>query len=587
MRTTQDDGFVVETDAYRLRVDQELPVAELSEPDGANPMRLFLLASLETERGMDGTLTHGPPTVVRFEGGATIAADQASTTWDAKQVRLRCTPDEVAFEVTVRGSGRLRTVRLLGGGYTGNPRWGGGQFHSAWSARTLFVPSPDDPNRIVQPAAEPATIGVVGGSLPGRGHWFFTPAPFLVAGHPELNADPATADGWQTFELRCSAAEATFTELRHAAFLGGFSFELAYEGQTTVDDIFTTPTLAIRMSRPPPYAALAEHAEWLRAAGNAPMAERAERPRWWTRPIFCGWGEQNRVARAEGVDPTSLSRRDRYDAWLDHLEQRGVVPGTVVIDDRWQTTYGRNEPDPERWPDLRGWIADRHARGQRVLLWFKAWDPEGLPVDACVTDVRGTPVSADPSSPAYQRILRTSLRDMLGPDGLDADGLKVDFTAQGPSGDGLRRVGDAWGVALLHRLCELVYRFAKEAEPDALVVAHTASPLFTDVTDMIRLNDLLRLSDPDPVAPAVAQMTHRARVASSIEPGMLIDTDDWCMPSLAEWRAYLAAKPGLGVPALYYATGLDYSGEPFTDADYAAIRSAWAEYEARRVQGSG
>jgi hypothetical protein len=68
---------------------------------------------------------------------------------------------------------------------------------------------------------------------------------------------------------------------------------------------------------------------------------------------------------------------------------------------------------------------------------------------------------------------------------------------------------------------------------------------------------------------------------------MLIDTDDWCMPSLDEWRAYLAAKPALGVPALYYATGLDYSGETFTDADYAAIRSAWAEYEARRVQGWG
>ena len=585
VRITEDDGVIVQTDAYRLHVDPALPIAELAEPDGTYPARLFLLAALETERGMDGTLAHGGPRVERSEATATIACEQTSTTWDAKEVSLRCTPEEVTFEVTVRGVGRLRTVRLLGGGFTGNPRWGSGQFHSAWSARTLFVGSPDDPRRITQPADEPATIGVVGGSLPGRGHWFFTPAPFLVAGHPAPNADPALTGGWQTLELRCSAEEATFTELRHAAFLGGFSLELAYEGETAVDGAFMTPRVAVRMAQPPPYEALAAHAERLRADGLAPRVERPDRPDWWTRPIFCGWGEQNRVARSERVNPAALSRRGRYDAWLGVLESHGVVPGTVVVDDRWQTTYGRNEPDPERWPDLRGWIAERHARGQRVLLWFKAWDPEGLPVEACVTDALATPVAADPTSPAYAEIVRSSMRELLGHDGLDADGLKVDFTAQGPSGDGLRRAGTAWGVALLHRLCDLVYRAAKEAKPDALVVTHTASPLFTDVTDMIRLNDLVRLSDPDPFAPAVPQMTHRSRVAASIEPGMLIDTDDWCMPSLDEWRAYLAAKPTLGVPALYYATGLDYSGEPFTDADYAAIRAAWADHEARRVQG--
>jgi len=39
------------------------------------------------------------------------------------------------------------------------------------------------------------------------------------------------------------------------------------------------------------------------------------------------------------------------------------------------------------------------------------------------------------------------------------------------------------------------------------------------------------------------------------------------------------------VPALYYATGIDHSGEAFGDDDYAAIRQAWAAWEARRVQG--
>jgi hypothetical protein len=581
-----DDEIAVETSAYRLVVDRAHPVARFTASDGRGPMRLFLLTGLDSDRGLDSTLSVGPVSADGKDGAVTITIEVISSLWTTKTHRLHCTEDEVSFVASVSGEGQLTSVRLLGGTYTGNPRWGGGMFHSEWSARTLFDPSPDDPRSVVLSAAEPATVGVVGNSLPGRGHWFFTPAPLLFAGNPVRGTDPGAspAEPWQTMELRPSLAKATFTEFRYAPFLGGFSLELAYESQTTVAGSFSTPPLVIRTGVKDPYSALAHHADALRRAGLAPTVRRDPSP-WWTRPIFCGWGEQSRTAKLEGGHPTSYARQDRYDAWLGLLADRGVVPGTIVIDDKWQTTYGCNEPDRERWPDLRRWIADRHAAGQRVLLWFKAWDPEGLPPDACVTDALGQPVAADPTSPAYAAILRTSLRAMLGPDGLDADGLKVDFTAQTPSGPGLRRSGDAWGIALLHRLMALVYEAAKAAKADSLIVTHTASPYFVDTTDMIRLNDLMRLHEPDPFAPAVAQMRHRARVASSIEPGMLIDTDDWCMPSKAEWRDYLAVKPELGVPALYYATGIDHSGEAFDDDDYAAIRRAWAAWEARRVQG--
>ena len=55
-------------------------------------------------------------------------------------------------------------------------------------------------------------------------------------------------------------------------------------------------------------------------------------------------------------------------------------------------------------------------------------------------------------------------------------------------------------------------------------------------------------------------------------PDHLVDTDDWCAPDLAGWRAYNAIKAELGVPALYYATHLDRTGERLTDDDYALIR---------------
>jgi hypothetical protein len=500
-------------------------------------------------------------------------------------VRLVCAEDELRFDTTVTGAGRLDVVRLLGGRYSGNPRWGGGRFHSRWPAQTLFDPSPDDPRRIVAPAAEPATIGAVGGALPGRGHWFFTPASLLFAGHAERDADPHSAAGWTTLEVLASIDVATFSEVRYAPFLGGWSLELAYDGETVVDGTFTTPAIALRLDVADPYQALADHAERLRMRGMAPRPTR-DRAGWWTRPIFCGWGEQCRTARLEGGHPTEYATQARYDAWLTILADRDIRPGTIVVDDRWQTTYGRNEPDPARWPDLRAWVADRHRDDQRVLLWWKAWDPEGLPADACISDGRGRSIAADPTSPSYRALVTDRLADLLGADGVDADGLKVDFTAQTPAGPGGRRIGAAWGIALLHELLALLHGAAKAAKRDALVITHAASPLFADVTDMVRLNDLMRLDDPDPLVEAVPQMTHRARVAGAIEPGMLIDTDDWCMPSRAEWRRYLAAKPSLGVPALYYATGIDWSEEPFRDEDYAAIRATWAAWEARRLQDS-
>lgn len=587
MEVTQGpEAVTVQAATYRLEASLAHPVALVFDRDGTESMRLMLLAALDTDRGLDGTLAVGQPSVERGERGAALTWDATSTIWDGKAIRLECSEDELVFSVSVTGSGRLATVRLLGGPYTGNPRWGGGIFHSRWSARTLFDPSPDDPKRVVQPAGEPATIGVVGGSLPGRGHWFFTPAPLLFAGTPAETADPDDSAPWATLELRCGVDAATFTEIRYAPFLGGFSLELAYEGETAVEGAFSTPPLVITPAAARPYDALRRHGEALRAAGLARTVS-GPRPEWWTRPIFCGWGEQCRQGKLGGVRAPELSRRDRYDQWLGILAANRVVPGTIVIDDKWQATYGRNEPDVERWPDMRGWIADRHADGQRVLLWFKAWDPEGLPLDACITDALGQPVAADPTSPGYQAILREALRAMLAPDGLAADGLKVDFTGQTPSGPGLRRAGRTWGMALLRELLALVYEYANEANPEALVVTHTASPLFADVTDMIRLNDLLRLDDPEPFAAAVPQMRHRARVAAAVAPHLLIDTDDWCMPSKAEWRSYLSIKPDLGVPALYYATGIDHSNEAFDADDYAAIRQAWARWEAQRVQDGG
>ena len=115
------------------------------------------------------------------------------------------------------------------------------------------------------------------------------------------------------------------------------------------------------------------------------------------------------------------------------------------------------------------------------------------------------------------------------------------------------------------------------------MITHTPHPSFADVTDMVRLNDMLRLDDPGPMPPVVPQMRYRAGVVHAACPDLLVDTDDWAVPDKATWRAYLEEKPRLGVPSLYYVTDVDLDGEPLEEEDYAAIRRTWAAW---REQGA-
>jgi hypothetical protein len=192
----------------------------------------------------------------------------------------------------------------------------------------------------------------------------------------------------------------------------------------------------------------------------------------------------------------------------------------------------------------------------------------------------GSPVGLDPTNPATRAFLTEMVGRLLGADGLDADGLKIDFTARTPIGRALTAHGSSWGIALLHELLHVVHAAAKAAKPDALVITQAPHPAFVDVSDMIRLNDMLRMDDPGP-AHVVEQMRYRAAVVQAACPELLVDTDDWQVPNLAEWRAYVRVKASLGVPALYYATHVDNTGEPLEPADYAALRETWDEWRSR------
>jgi hypothetical protein len=558
--------MIVARPSYRLELDGDGRRAVLSSPAGEHWLTLNLLAAFDTLDGLDETL--GLSSMVE---GDTVTVERESTRWAKAGMSLVCGDETLEVRAWVEGEGLLADVHLLGGRLV--PAAGAsGFFPSGRSLTRLFSPNPGDPARLVRGAGEAAVIGVSGDGQLGRGHWFFTPAPLFLA----LSDD--AEDGWLGLGIAAPVGELTFVQALYRPGDRAFHLVLEHEGHTAVEGRHHAPVLVLFPGLDSPYEGIAAQRHDLARRGAAPPARERNAPGWWSRPMFCGWGAQCHLSSLGLGAAPALATQENYDRFLGALADHGLVPATVVIDDKWQSTYGANEPDAAKWPDLKRWIADRHALGQHVLLWWKAWDPEGLPEELCIRRPDGLPVAFDPTNPRARELLAGVMHELCGPDGLDADGLKIDFTARTPSGSSLRTHGRGWGIALLHQLLEVVYAGVKEIKPDALVITQTPHPSFADVTDMVRLNDMLRLDDPGPVpaAAVVPQMRYRAAIAHAALPDVLVDTDDWCVPDKQTWRAYLEAKQQLGVQSLYYATHLDLTGEALDEDDYAALRRAWA-----------
>jgi len=561
---------------YRLELSPDGLRATLTAADGTFLAALRPLAALDTVAAPDETVEVLPPVVADVPGGRSFTVARRSTIWDEARVVLTCTETAIEVRTSVAGTGALADAHLLAGRSLLRTR-GHGFLPSGSGFRTLFTPNPADP-RLARPATEPTVVGVSGDGEPGRGHWLFTPSPLYLALSAEADADPYAPGSWLDVGVVAPVGELTFVQLAYDVRDNGFALRLEYEGHPEVDGEFQAPVLLLTPNVPDPFKGLRRHRADLVARGAAPAPAPRERPAWWSDPIFCGWGAQCHLAETGDVPHApSLATQANYDTFLAELERNGLRPGTVVLDDKWQSAYGTNEPDPAKWPDLKGWIADRHADGRHVLLWWKAWDCEGLPPEQCVRTADGVPLTIDPSSPAARDALAAAVHRMLSPDGLDGDGLKIDFTARTPTGRALLHHGPRWGIALLHEMLAVVYAAAKEAKPDALVMTHTPHPAFVDVTDMIRLNDMIGGADS-----VVPQMRLRADVTRAACPELPIDTDDWRIPSLAAWREYLEVKPELGIPSLYYVSHVDATGEALEPADYAAVARTWERWKAVR-----
>lgn len=549
---------------YTLEFDDERPFVRLFTNHAEPFVELLAIAGVDTTEGRDDTIAMGPSRFEELGIGIRVTIPVTSSLWKQKLLQFVCEPDRIDFLVEVKGHHHVSQVTYFGGYLAHKANEGLGFYWSRNHATTGFTPEPNVlEQRYFQPT-ESTTINLTGGSGPGRGDWFFTPPPFCLAF--------AKNDTWLGIGVTCLAGSHLFTEFGYHANQDGFYLSLQYEGHTTVNGRYVFPAISLVFADTE-YAALEKHVAIQTVRGGQEAGARTVGD-WWQEPIFCGWGAQSAQAALTGQKASEYAHEQLYRQELAQLSRHGVIPGTVVIDDKWQVTYGENQVDPIKWPDLRRFVFDLHQNGQRVLLWLKAWDPEGIAAEECVVNALGEPIAVDPTNPLYEARLQQQIRDLLSPEGFNADGFKIDFTARIPSGPRLRRRGPEWGLELMKRYLEIIYRESKRIKSDALIITHTPHPYLADVTDMIRLNDVNIASDIN------SAMEYRARVAALAAPGILIDTDNWPMPNKEAWRSYLKLQGRLGVPSLYYSSRIDTTLEAFDEHDYELIRQVFENWRA-------
>lgn len=557
-----NDNTVIHAQKYQLTIHQKRPFITLKDEQDRVIADLFIPSSVHSTQALDDTTVLSDWQYDETETEIVLTQSARSSIWQEKIYRIRCTETRLTYEIEIKGQGNITEVHYFGGYYSGNVRWGSGYFWSGQHFKQCFTPEPMVQEEVYFSPHAGSSIDLGGVPLPGRGDWFFTPPPFCFA----VEID----EQWVAIGVEAEAGQHSFSSFNYRGqYPSGFCLTTTYEGVTPVNGSYTLPTIGFDFGDNP-YTALKQHADACYSRLN--IAKPVSQPEWWLVPIFCGWGPQCYLA-SQGDDPApAYARQEHYEEFLDVLAQKDINPGIIVLDDKWQAHYGDNIVDTDKWSDLRGFIDTQHALDRHVLLWLKAWDPEGLPAEECIRNAAGLPIAVDPTNPKFEARFRANIQQMLSADGYDADGFKIDFTARIPYSPNLQMSEPVWGLELMKRYLGIIYDEAKKAKTDALVMTHTPHPYLADVTDMIRLNDINIGRD------VLTAMKHRARIAEIACPDLLIDTDNWPITDLATWRDYVAIQAQLGVPSLYTVTHIDTTGEALTDADYDLIRQAWSEY---------
>ena len=306
-----------------------------------------------------------------------------------------------------------------------------------------------------------------------------------------------------------------------------------------------------------PWTGLTAYHSALKLLGYAPQAAPPGRwPTWWSWPLVDTWGQQV-------VDGAARTSRRYTTAWARSYvagwrSKYGLSRVTLVLDAQWQEQIGRAAPSDGFGgiSGLRQLILAFHREGIHVLLWWPLWilgtrcsAGGGASAEVCSTHPAALPWHhrrlIDPTVTSFPAQLRSEITTALGRgrQDLGADGLKIDWGQLTPDPSLVRFAHPKLGLgaAALLRYLSLIYSDAQAVHKGALIDSSAVAPQFGGTTDMIRLYD----------ATGEATWEIRAQIIAAVDPGTLIDGDDWPVPS-GQAVTHAVTSSVYGTPASYF-----------------------------------
>ncbi len=538
-----ENTFSVYTDGLKLFT---LPVSSAVDKYEDVRMRQSGSIPLECQAATDTDCALSAPVITEKDGKTTAEYRASSNLWTEKRYKITADENGFAYSITVKGEGTVSKIRYFKSDFANaDYEFAGymiphaGQYKESECMRNVFENS--------QLSFD-----------------YYAPCPFVYPFYTEEH------DGWFGIGLFANKGEHNFDRFVYEKY---FNFTLPLDNRLNVNGEYTLPGIWGGYGSDA-FEVLSAYSKWYFDSGIAVRHSDYEKdPKWWKGPIFCGWGEQQKLARERGCRGAEMATQENYEKMTETLFKNGINPKIVIIDAKWQTGMGNLEVDTNKWHDMRGFVDRLHAKGIKVLLWIKSWDCEGVPKTECI-DSLCNPVAQDPTNPDFIERTRRNIYKLLSADEgcFNCDGFKIDFINCTPKGEILRAYdGKSYGVELIRKWLELVYTSAKAAKSDALINASCAHPYTADVCDQIRLHDY-----QGALRSSVEVMTFRTKIARAIYGNITCDTDSGGTVSHRDFLRYIKAQPKIGVPDLYFVT--ESFGTPMNAEDYAVIRDVWNKY---------
>lgn len=559
----------VDLPQYSVAVEAGNPPRLRIERDGQAVFVVPVVAGLASSSQQEH-LSGVEYALTKTGGTYELNAKATSDLWTGRRFEWRFFPDHIEFQQFATGHGKLGRSYFLSNGVSN--RWDNGttagfSWDAAINADRYFAPNPNHANQYEFDIAMPQIMGFSVGRQPDSEDDFrpermtglFAPPPLFLAFHMDKT--------WTGIGIGAKPGDYQFPALEYTGLrYAGASFFVDYMGYRAIDGEFASPVLAINFAYDP-LDALTGYTGWLDKKGFSTESG-AKDVLWHHLPVFCGWAEQTVESIPQGGSANKLATQANYEKWLAKLEERGLPVGTVVIDDKWQKAYGTFEVDPEKWPDMKGFVEAQHAKGRHVVLWVPVAQADGLPEALCMM-VEGKCMGADVGKPEYESYLRPRIRQLV--EEIGVDGFKEDWVGA-PAAPGLPLTGTATGIEFVRRFQWILWSEAHQAKPDAMVETQTVNALFRESSDLIRLNDIWYGAREVPT-----MMQLRARIAK-ISGWPLVDTDNASSTNLKEWWKYMQAQPSIGIPALYFVTRTESTQESPSDGQWKALAALWQSY---------